>query len=101
MSFRESFSIDDWLAKSFGIWRGASHDLSPDIPRLSAPRALVWRFHPNQFVDTLPDGSVRVTFSCGGLRETPTILFTWAGELEIEGPYALKEVMAERLEPLC
>ena len=94
----ESFSIDDWLAKSFGIWRGASHDISLRIFPDSAPRALGWRFHPNQFVDTLPDGSVRVTFSCGGLRELADHLFTWAGELEIEGPDALKEVMAERLE---
>ena len=94
----ESFSLDDWLAKSFGIWRGASHDISLRIFAASATRALGWRFHPKQTVDLLNDGSVRITFSCGGLRELAEHLFTWAGELEIEGPDELKAVMAERLD---
>ena len=94
----ESFNLDAWLARSFGIWRGASHEISLRIYAASAPRALGWRFHPHQNVEVLSDGSVRITFSCGGLRELADHLFTWAGELEIEGPNALKIIMAERLE---
>ncbi|WP_442955278.1 WYL domain-containing protein [Parasphingorhabdus sp.] len=63
----------------------------------SAERARQWRFHPKQEQEELDDGSIRISFSCGGLRELSDHLFSWAGELVIETPVQLREMMAERL----
>lgn len=93
----ENFDLDEWTAGSFGIWRDASHDISLRVLPGSAERARQWRFHPKQEQEELDDGSIRISFSCGGLRELSDHLFTWAGELVIEKPLQLREIMAERL----
>lgn len=91
------FELDAWLAESFGMFREHSYNVCLRILPEAARRAKSWRFHPNQELTELGDGAVRVTFTAGGLRELADHLFTWAGDLVIEGPPELKAVMAERL----
>lgn len=93
----DSWNIDDWLAKSFGIWRDKPRSISLLILPDGVARARSWRFHPHQTFEELADGSLRVRFSAGGLRELAEHLFHWAGELIIEEPQELRDVMNERL----
>lgn len=94
----EDFDLDEWLAGSFGMFREKNHLVRLRILPEAAERAKSWRFHPKQDLVELTDGGVRVSFTSGGLLELANHLFTWAGDLIIEGPDELKNVMAEQLE---
>lgn len=93
----DGFDLDDWLAQSFGIWREDTHPIVLRVFPEAAPRAREWQFHPRQDVENVADGGLLIRFSAGGLREIAEHLFQWAGELVIEGPEELKEVMRERI----
>lgn len=92
----DGWDLDAWLAHSFGIWREDGHDIVLRVMASAVERARFWRFHPHQqFVD---DGEeLLVRFYSGGLLEIANHLFSWAGDLVIEGPDALKKIMARRL----
>ena len=59
-------------------------------------RARAWRFHPSQQFEQ--DGeSLRMSLYSGGLLELANHLFSWAGDIVIEEPAALKTMMTRRL----
>lgn len=91
------FDLNEWLSKSFGIWREAEYPVVLRIFSSAAPRAREWQFHPKQEIEELADGGLLIRFSAGGLREMAEHLFQWAGDLLIVGPTELKDVMRERL----
>jgi predicted DNA-binding transcriptional regulator YafY len=94
----QSFDLDAWLASSFGIWREDALEIVLRILPGAAERGRQWRFHPHQAVQELGDGSLRVTFRAGGMREIAEHLFQWAGDLVIEAPDELKDELEQRLE---
>ena len=63
-----------------------------------AADALAWRFHANQTVEALTDGSVRVSFRAGGMLELAWHLFTWSDAIEILAPESLRALMVAELE---
>lgn len=91
------WDLDEWMARSFGVWREKAYDVELLVLPGAAERARNWSFHPAQSVEERADGSIAVTFSTGGLREIAEHLFTWGGDLRIIGPAELRAVMAERL----
>lgn len=93
----DDWDIDAWLAKSFGVWRDPPQCISLRVNAAAAVRARQWRFHPEQQMLDTENGGLRVTFTSGGLRELAEHLFHWAGDIVIEGPEELKQVMRERL----
>ncbi|MDJ0278813.1 WYL domain-containing protein [Sphingomonas sp. 2R-10] len=94
----DDWDIDAWLAESFAVWRDEKQDVTLCIPPSAAARARRWRFHRLQQVEELDDGGLRIRFTTGGMRELAEHLFTWGGELVIEGPGALIDVMRERID---
>ncbi|WP_223806871.1 YafY family protein [Novosphingobium sp. LASN5T] len=92
----EDWDLDVWLADSFGIWREDGHDIVLRVRPDAVERARAWRFHPHQQLEEDGD-ELRVRFHSGGLLELANHLFAWAGDLVIEEPVALKEIMARRL----
>lgn len=92
------WDIDAWLAESFAVWRDEKHDVVLRVPAASAGRARGWRFHRLQHVEELAGGELRIRFTTGGMRELAEHLFTWGGELMIEGPEALVEMMLVRID---
>ena len=92
----EDWCLDDWLSDSFGIWREEAHDIVLRVWPWAVERAKAWRFHPRQQFEN--DGEeLLIRFRSGGLLELANHLFNWAGDIVIESPEALLEVMAERL----
>ncbi|WP_066653670.1 WYL domain-containing protein [Sphingomonas sp. CCH10-B3] len=93
----DDWDLDAWMARSFGIWQEEDHDIVLRVLPHAVERARAWRFHPlQQFED---DGEeVLVRFRSGGLFELANHLFGWAGDLVIEGPAALQEMM-EKSDP--
>jgi len=92
----EDWDLDQWMSASFGIWREEGHEIVLRVAPGSAERARKWRFHPQQVIEQ--DGEeLVVRFNSGGLREIAEHLFTWGGEVRIEGPEALRAMMRERI----
>lgn len=92
----DDWDLDAWQAHSFGIWREDDHDVVLRVAPASVERAKAWRFHPSQQVEKDGDELI-IRFRAGGLREIAEHVFTWGGEVTIEGSDALHEVMRERL----
>lgn len=93
----DEWDIDAWLADSFAVWRDEKQDVALRVPPSSTARARHWRFHGQQRIEDLADGGLRIRFATGGMRELAEHLFTWGGELVIEGPDVLIAVMRERI----
>ncbi|MFA7585405.1 MAG: WYL domain-containing protein [Novosphingobium sp.] len=91
------FQLDAWLARSFGIWREEEYDIVLRVMPHAVMRAKEWRFHPFQQVEP-DDDQLVIRFRSGGLRELAEHLFTWGGDIMIEAPDVLRDMMIERLE---
>lgn len=92
----DDWDLDQWMSASFGIWREQGHEIVLRVAPESAQRARKWRFHPMQVIEQDGDELV-IRFNSGGLREIAEHLFTWGGEVRIEGPEELRKVMRDRL----
>lgn len=93
----DDWDIDAWLTESFGVWRDEKQDVVLRVLPGSAARARAWRFHRSQVLEDIDDGGLRIRFATGGMQELAEHLFTWAGEIVIEAPEALVEVMGARI----
>ena len=94
----ESFSLADFAQESFGIYHGSMEDVVLRVLPERAADALAWRFHANQVVEPLEDGSVRISFRAGGMLELAWHLFTWSDAIEVLAPEGLRLLMVEELE---
>lgn len=92
----DDWNLDAWRQGSFGIWREEDHDVVLRVLPAGVARAKAWRFHPAQVVEADGD-TLLIRFRAGGLREIAEHVFTWGGEVVIEGPDALRAVMREQL----
>jgi predicted DNA-binding transcriptional regulator YafY len=92
------FSLQDYAARSFGIFQDELQDVVLRILPEGAEDALGWRFHPNQVVEAMEDGSVLVRFTVSGMLELSWHLFTWGDKLQVLEPAILRETLVEQLE---
>ncbi|WP_205527886.1 YafY family protein [Asaia bogorensis] len=93
----EGWNLDEWLARSFGIWREEDYLVILRVSAEARDRARKWRFHPAQHL--IDDGTeLVVSFRTGGLQELADHIFTWRGQIRIEAPEELRKIMRERLE---
>mgnify|MGYP003337864449 CR=1 FL=1 len=72
----ESFSLDEYANRSFGVYQDDTAVVVLRILPHGAEEALNWRFHPSQTVEEQADGSVIVKFRASGMRELAWHLFT-------------------------
>lgn len=94
----EDFSLADYAASSFGIFRDEVEEVRLRIRPEAAEDALRWRFHPSQIVTPQADGSVLIAFRTSGMLELAWHLFTWCGAVEILAPERLQRTMTEELQ---
>jgi predicted DNA-binding transcriptional regulator YafY len=92
------FSLQDYAARSFGIYQGEVEEIVLRVAPEAAEDALGWRFHPTQALEPQPDGSVIVRFWATGLLELSWHLFTWGDQVRVVRPDALRALMVEGLE---
>jgi predicted DNA-binding transcriptional regulator YafY len=94
----DNFSLQVYADESFGIYHDAVEDVVLRILPHGAQDALCWRFHANQRVRQLPDGSVEVRFSASGMLELSWHLFTWGDKVRVVQPESLRATMREQLD---
>jgi predicted DNA-binding transcriptional regulator YafY len=92
------FSLQDYAARSFGVFQGDVADIVLRVLPASAADAMGWRFHPTQVIEPQADGSVIVRFSASGLLELSWHLFTWGTQVEILQPESLRSMMIAELQ---
>lgn len=92
------FNLQDYASRSFGIFQDELQQVVLRILPEGAEDAMGWRFHPNQSVEALDDGTVIVRFSVSGMLELSWHLFTWGDKLEVLEPAILRETMVKQLE---
>ena len=90
------WSLDDWLAQSFGIWREVDHDIVLRVLPSAVTKAKAWRFHPAQALEEDGDKLI-IRFRSGGFREIAEHVFTWNGDVRIAAPEELRQLMREKL----
>jgi predicted DNA-binding transcriptional regulator YafY len=93
----ESFSLQGYADRSFGVFQGDMEDVVLRIVPESADEGLAWRFHPSQTSERQPDGSLIVRFQASGMQELAWHLFTWEDALEILAPTSLRELLLGNL----
>jgi predicted DNA-binding transcriptional regulator YafY len=93
----ESFSLQDFANRSFGIYQDQVEDVVLEIAPERAEDALSWRFHPSQSVEPQADGSVVVRFRASGMRELAWHLFTWGTDVTVRAPDALRDTLTGEL----
>lgn len=91
------FSMEQYAAKSFGVYHDEPEHVRLRIVPGDADEALRWRFHPHQEVIQSEDGSVIVSFTSSGMRELAWHLFTWRDGVEILSPPRLRQTMLDEL----
>lgn len=92
------FSLQDYADESFGIYHDAVEDVVLAVTPEGAEDALRWRFHANQAVEALADGSVVVRFRASGMRELAWHLFTWGDKVRVVAPEILRRTLLAELE---
>jgi predicted DNA-binding transcriptional regulator YafY len=92
------FNLQDYAARSFGIFQDDVEDVVLRINGEGAADALRWRFHPTQSVNQEADGSVTVRFRASGMLELAWHLFTWGDKIEVLQPTVLRETLVAQLE---
>jgi predicted DNA-binding transcriptional regulator YafY len=92
------FSLQDYADESFGIYHDAVEDVVLAVTPEGAEDALRWRFHANQQVEAMADGSVLVRFRASGMRELAWHLFTWGDKVRVVAPEILRLTLLAELE---
>ena len=96
----ESFSLRGYAERSFGFFQEEPQPIElvfdPSIAREVGDLSL----HPDQRIETLADGSLRVTFEAGGFTELAQFLTPWVNRVKVMKPERLKGLMgAPLMEP--
>jgi len=89
------FDLQAFALRSVGVFQEPpelisllfSAEVGNDVHRIA--------FHPEQKMERLDDGSVRVSFTAGGFRELAWHLVTWGRAVTVESPAVLDDLLDE------
>lgn len=91
------FNLVQFATGSFGFFQGPQEDVVLHVLPHGMDEFKNWRFHPNQQVELLGDGSALVRFRASGMLELVWHLFCWGNQIEIIAPISLRELMTTEL----
>jgi predicted DNA-binding transcriptional regulator YafY len=97
----EDFSIEEFAARSFGIYQERPRNIRLRFSPSVADEARSFIFHPAQTSATGPDGSLSISFKAGGLRELCWFLFSWGTAVTIEAPAELRKMFDRMIRDLA
>jgi predicted DNA-binding transcriptional regulator YafY len=93
----QGWTIGDYAAQSFGVFQETPLPVVLLFSAQAAADAERFLFHPGQVMDRQDDGSLRVAFTAGGMRELATHLFGWGTEVQVLAPEDLRAELRDRL----
>ena len=95
------FNLGDFARRSFGTFQEPPIRVELLFNEDAAADAISFRFHPDQSVETLKDGTVKVCFKAGGLNEISWHLVTWGDSVTVVKPARLRRHLANLCRDLA
>lgn len=92
------FSVEDYLADSLSIERGEPRKVVIEFDPGEAPYIRGKTWHKSQVVERLPDGSLRMTLTIGGLGEVKRWVMGLGGHAWVVEPEELREEIRRELD---
>jgi len=92
-AYPADFSVDEYLANSWVSERGEPQEVVIAFDREQAPYVRGRRWHPSQHLEDLPDGSLRMTLTIGGLGELRRWIMSFGSHAQVLEPPTLREAM--------
>lgn len=96
----DSFDIQDYCARSFGVYQGKVFEVVLKFSSEASEDILNYNFHPSQTIKEQKDGSVLVRFRASGIYEIITELLKWRSSVTILEPLTLKEEYKKTVESM-
>jgi len=90
-----AFSLQDYAARSFGVYQEEPQSVVLRFNAEAASDVLNFHFHPTQQIEQQNNGDIIVRFTAGGLSELCWHLFTWGDSVTILEPDSLLQTMRE------
>lgn len=96
----EGFSLRAYAERSFGFFQEEPEPIELVFDPSIAPEFRDQSLHPDQQMETLADGSLRVTFEAGGFSELAQFLTPYVNMVKVMKPERLRGLMgAAPMEP--
>ncbi len=89
-----SFDLRAFTERSFGLFQEPRQAVELVFAPEAAEDVRSTLFHPNQRITPGGDGSIRVSFEAGGLRELADFLRNWKGAVRVVAPEQLACMIA-------
>lgn len=96
----DEFNLEEYANRSFAVFQESPEHIVIRFRPSAAEDAKAYNFHPTQQVKLEPDGSLRVSFSAGGLMQLAHHLLTWGDAVTIVEPERLKQLMVDEVSAL-
>lgn len=92
----QDLNVDDLLKNAWGVWYGQElHKVEllfvPEVAR--RVKETIW--HPSQYIEDRPDGSVYWSVEIAGLREVLSWVRGWGHEVVVLGPPEFRQQVAD------
>jgi predicted DNA-binding transcriptional regulator YafY len=95
---RQDFDLRKYASGSFGVFQEAPVEAVWVFSAAAAADAREHHFHATEKKRDLPDGSLEVRFTAGGLLEMARHLFTWGPAVNVVRPRALRKLYSDMLQ---
>lgn len=92
----KDFSLQRYTERSFGVYQEEPCNVVLHFTAAAAADAKEFLFHPSQIMEEQPNGSLKVCFHAGGLREMAWHLFTWGEDVEVIEPQRLIQLLPKK-----
>ncbi len=93
----DGFDLAEYGSRSFGVYQGEIEAVRLRATSAAAHDARSWRFHHDQVVEEMLDGSVTISFESSGMLELAWHIITWRDTIEVVAPDVLKQILRDEL----
>ena len=94
---RGDFDLHAYASRSFGVFQEQPREVVWVFSKAAAADAREQHFHATEKKRDLPDGSLEVRFTAGGLLEMAWHLFTWGSSVRVIRPPELRKLYSDLL----
>jgi predicted DNA-binding transcriptional regulator YafY len=97
----ESFSIDQFLQDSFGIFQGEKQTVVIRFDKAAARYVKNKAWHPSQEIEELNGGEILVTIKATGLQDVERWIFSFGGRAEVIKPASFRAKFQQEINVLA
>lgn len=96
----ESFSMEEYCGRSFGVYQGEIFDVILQFDKDSAEDVKEYFFHPTQKGKLNDDGSYTLSLKASGEFEIITEILKWRSNVKIIAPQSLKDTYNKTIQEM-